>query len=123
MPKGQRAFRSKWVNKINYKADGSIERYKATLVVLINMQIEVVNFTETFAPVAKMVTVRTLSPVASVWTWPVHQMDVHKAFFHGDLQKEVYMCLPLGFCPTHLRQVYRLKKSLYGLQQAQVLVF
>lgn len=51
---------------------------------------------ETFAPV----TVRTLLAVAITKEWESHQMDIHNAFFHGDLTEEVYMWLPLGFRST-----------------------
>lgn len=84
-------------------------------MVLGNTQIAGIDYTDTFAPVAKMVTVRNLFSIATARNWPIHQMDVYNAFFHGDLQEEVYMRPPSGFCPSFQGQICLLKKSLYGL--------
>lgn len=50
--------------------------------------------------------------------WEVHQMDVHNAFLHGDLEEKVNMKLPPGFTHSDRRKVWRLRKSIYGLKQA-----
>ncbi|XP_074321443.1 putative mitochondrial protein AtMg00820 [Silene latifolia] len=64
LPPNKKAIGSKWVYKIKYNADGSIERYKARLVVMGNRQVEGVDYNETFAPTIKLVTVRTLLAIA-----------------------------------------------------------
>ncbi|KAH9678849.1 retrovirus-related pol polyprotein from transposon RE1 [Citrus sinensis] len=96
----------------------SIERCKARLVILGNNQIEGVDYNETFAPVAKMVSVQTFLAIAVARDWELHQMDVNNAFLHGDLDEEVYMQLPPGFSTTSSGKVCRLRRSSYGLSQA-----
>ena len=81
------------------------------------MQVQGEDFTKTVAPTAKMVIVRYLLTVVVSQGWQLHQMDVHNAFLHGDLHKEIYMKPPPDFCPPKPYLVYKLKKSLYGLRQ------
>lgn len=97
LPKGKRALGCRWLYKYKYNADGTNERPKARLIVYGNKQVEGEDNEETFAPVAKLTTVRTLLEVAVAMNWEVHQMDVHNTFLHGDLEEEVYMKMPLGF--------------------------
>ena len=55
-----------------------------------------INYEETFAPVAKMTTIRTIMAIVASKRWPLHQMDVKNAFLHGDLKENIYMNPPPG---------------------------
>ncbi|KAI4352252.1 hypothetical protein L6164_006522 [Bauhinia variegata] len=118
LPPRKKALGCKWVYKAKQKSDGSVERFKAQLAILSNHQVENVDYTKTFATVAKMVTVQVVLAVAAARRREHHQMDVHNVFLHGDLHEEVYMKLPLGFRVSKTDMVCELKKSLYRLKQA-----
>ncbi|XP_065637377.1 uncharacterized mitochondrial protein AtMg00810-like [Quercus suber] len=94
LPPGQSVVGYRWVYKIKTKTDGSVERYKAHLVAKGFTQEYGIDYEETFAPVARLISVRCLIAVADVRHWPLYQMDVKNAFLNGDLQEKGFTSSP-----------------------------
>jgi len=119
LPKEKKTVGCKWVYALKYKANGSLERYKVRLVAKGFTQTFGIDYQETFAPVAKMNTIRILFSLSANLGWWMQQYDVKNAFLHEELEEEVYMDPPPGFSHSLLpNQVCRLKKALYGLKQS-----
>ena len=119
LPKGRRAVGCKWVYKVKHKADGSIDRHKARLVAQGFSQRHGVDYDETFSPVVRFESIRTVVALSVQKGLKLHQMDVTAAFLNGELEDEVYMKQPEEFevkGKEHL--VCKLSKSLYGLKQS-----
>lgn len=118
LSKGKCPISCKWVYKLKHKSDGSIERYKARLVVRGFTQKVDIDYNETFSPVINMTTLRSLVCIVVKKGWTLHQHDVNNTFLHGDLHEEVYMKIHLGLDVDGKNLVCKLRKSLYGLKQA-----
>ena len=119
LPEGRKPVGSKWVYKVKMNPDGSIERCKARLVSQGYSQKEGLDYDETFSPVVRSESVRSVIALASKNGLKMHQMDITTAFLNGNLEEEVYMKQPEGFLAEgqeHL--VCRLRKSIYGLKQS-----
>ncbi|CAJ2636761.1 unnamed protein product [Trifolium pratense] len=118
-PEDRNIIGVKWVFRTKLNADCSINKYKARLVVKGYAQIFGVDYSETFAPVSRLDTIRLVLAIAAQKGWKVFQLDVKSAFLNGDLQEEIYVEQPEGFAVQGGEdKVYLLKKALYGLKQA-----
>ena len=79
----------KWVCTVKFNADGSVNQYKARLVAKGFIQAYGIDYKETFAPVAKLNSVRVLLSLVANLDWPLQQLDVKNAFLNGNLHEEV----------------------------------
>ena len=118
-PSNRKVLTNKWVFRIKYHSDGSIERFKGRLVVRGFEQVHGLDYEETFAPVVKFDTIRTLLAFATQNGLLLHQMDVVTAFLNGIIDQEIYMEQPDGYAVRGQEsKVCKLKRSLYGLKQS-----
>nr|ADB85383.1 putative retrotransposon protein [Phyllostachys edulis] len=118
-PSSANIVTSKWVFRHKLHPNGSLDRYKARWVLRGFTQRPGIDFGETFSPVVKPATIRTVLTIAHSQEWSIHQLDVKNAFPHGTLTETVYCVQPSGFVDfAHPDYVCRLNKSLYGLKQA-----
>ena len=116
---GAKIIGVKWVYKTKYNEHGKVNKYKARLVAKGYSQKYGVDYTEVFAPVARMDIVRMIIALAAQKNWMIFQLDVKSAFLHGELSEDVYVKQLRGYekkGSEHL--VYKLHKALYGLKQA-----
>ncbi|KAK9137599.1 hypothetical protein Sjap_008193 [Stephania japonica] len=118
-PPDVNVIRSMWIFTHKIHSNGDFARHKARLVADGKTQQVGIDCGETFSPVVKPATIRTVLSISLSRAWPIHQLDVHNAFLHGALQETVYMHQPLGYRDrTRPDYVCLLRKSLYGLKQA-----
>ena len=96
-PEGKSVVTSRWIYKVKYAADGNIEKHKARFVARGFSQVEGIDYDETFAPVARYASIRTVMAIVAEMGWKIHQMDVKTAFLNGILEEEVYIEQPQGF--------------------------
>jgi hypothetical protein len=118
-PQGSNVVTGKLVFTHMLRADGTLDRYKARWVLRGFTHRPGVDYDETFSPVVKSATVRTVFATVVSRTWPIQQLDVKNAFLHGTLFETVLCYKPTGFAdPAHHDMVCRLHKFLYRLKQA-----
>ncbi|GKB03208.1 retrovirus-related pol polyprotein from transposon TNT 1-94 [Tanacetum coccineum] len=109
----------KWIYKVKLDEYGDVLKNKARLVAKGYRQEEGIDFEESFASVSRIEAIRIFIANAASKNMTIYQIDVKTAFLNGELKEEVYVSQPKGFVdPDHPTHVYRLKKALYGLNQA-----
>ncbi|GJS77266.1 retrovirus-related pol polyprotein from transposon TNT 1-94 [Tanacetum coccineum] len=110
---------TKWVHRNKLNENGVVTRNKARLVAQGYNQQEGIDYDETYAPVARLESIRILLAYACALDHKLFQMDVKSAFLNDFINEEVYVAQPLGFIDfTKPNYVFRLKKALYGLKEA-----
>ena len=114
LPPSSKPLGYKWIFKKKMKADGSIDKYKAILVIKNYKQNEGFDYFDTYSPVTRISSIRMLIAITAIHNLEIHQMDVKTTFLNGDLDEEIYMEQPERFIiPSQEKKVCRLVKSLY----------
>ncbi|GJU38117.1 retrotransposon protein, putative, ty1-copia subclass [Tanacetum coccineum] len=119
LPPNCKTVGSKWIFKKKTDMDGNVHIYKSRLVAKGYTQTYMVDYEETFSPVADIRVIRMLISIAAFYDYEIWQTDVKTSFLNGYLDEDIYMVQPKGFVdPKHLRKVCKLQRSTYGLKQA-----
>ncbi|UYV80412.1 hypothetical protein LAZ67_19000134, partial [Cordylochernes scorpioides] len=119
LPSDRKAIACKWVYKLKQNADGSNKMFKARLVAKGYSQKSGLDYGETFSPVVKFDSIRTILSLCASLDMEMIQLDVKSAFLNGDLEEELYMEQPQGYeNPDFPNHVCSLQKSIYGLKQS-----
>ena len=116
-PQHRKVIGVKWVYRTKLNVDGSVNKYKAKLVVKGYNQVFGVDFSKTFAPVAHLDTIRMLLALTAQKGWKTYQLDVKSTFLSCYLQEEIYVKQPRGFqVKGQEEKINLLRKALYGLK-------
>ena len=116
---GEHIIGTKWIFRNKTDKEGNVICNKARLVAQGYFQMEGVDYDETFAPIARMESIRILLALSCDLKFKLYQMDVKTAFLNGFLKEDVYVAQPKGFIDPHFpNHVLYLKKTLHGLKQA-----
>ncbi|GKB80080.1 retrovirus-related pol polyprotein from transposon TNT 1-94 [Tanacetum coccineum] len=119
LPISQSVIGTKWVCRNKLDENGIVSRNNARLVAQGYNQQEGIDYDKTYAPVARLESIRILLAIACANDFKLYQMDVKSAFLNGFINEEVYVAQPPGFIDFQKpNYVYKLKKALYGLKQA-----
>ena len=118
LPPGRKTIKNRWVYVTKLDTPGK-DPYRARLVAKGFTQEAGIDYEETFAPVARLDSLRLLLSLGAVYDWEIHQIDIKSAYLNGNLDKEIYMDQPTGFeVPGSEGKVCCLLKAIYGLRQA-----
>ena len=119
LPKGKKALTNKWIFRLNQDQHAFAPRFKSRLHIKGLGQRKGIDFDEIFSPVVKMSSIRMVLALAQILDLEIEQIDVKIAFFHGDLEEEIYMEQPKGLVVNRKENhICKLSKILYGLKQA-----
>nr|GEW17249.1 retrovirus-related Pol polyprotein from transposon TNT 1-94 [Tanacetum cinerariifolium] len=113
------SLQTKWVYRNNVDENKVVSQNKDRLVAQGYNQYEGIDYDETYAPVARLESIRILLAYACALDFQLFQMDIKSAFLNGFSNQEVYVAQPLGFFDfKKMDHVYKLKNALYRLKQA-----
>ena len=119
LPPGRTAIKSRWVFKVKPGISGSATRHKARLVAKGYTQRPGIDYADTYSPVAKHDSLRTVLSISAAQDLEMLQLDIKTAFLYGDLEEEIYLEQPEGFVAAGQEEkVCKLRKCIYGLKQA-----
>ncbi|KAL0290030.1 UNVERIFIED_CONTAM: Retrovirus-related Pol polyprotein from transposon TNT 1-94 [Sesamum angustifolium] len=116
LPVGSKPIKCKWIIKKKIKPDGSIDKFKARLVVVGYTQKKGIDYFDTYSPITKIATIRALIALSAINDLMIHQMDVKTTFLNGDLEEEIYMEQPEGFVVPN---IYLKKNNSDSVSQAE----
>ena len=111
------------VYTLKYRPNGSVNRYKAILVVRGYTHNYGMDYFETFTPVARLNSIRIMFFIVVNLSWPLFQLNVKNTFLYGDLKEEIYMEQPPGYVAHGKNKIYRLRKAIYKLKQSSKALF
>ena len=97
LPAGCKPLSFKWSFKRKRKVDGSIDKYKARLVIKGYKQTEALDYFDTYSPITRINSIRMVMAITALRNLEVHHMDVKTTFLNGDLEEEIYMEQLEGF--------------------------
>ncbi|GKE66884.1 retrotransposon protein, putative, ty1-copia subclass [Tanacetum coccineum] len=118
-PPNAKIVRSKWLFKKKTDMDGKVHTYKDRLVAVGFTRTYMIDYEETFSPVADIRAIRILIAIAAYYDYEIWQMDVKTAFLNGRLDEDIYMVQIEGYVnPKYPNCVCKLQRSIYGLKQA-----
>ena len=118
LPEGQHLLTTRWIYRVKYRQDGSIDKFKARLVARGYEQILGVDYDETFSPVVRLTSIRIILALSIQHNLILHTMDVNTAFLNAPLEEDIYIRPPTGLTLPPGKTCFKLIKALYGLKQS-----